>query len=383
MEITRLELRNWRNFKAASADIATSVTYLIGPNASGKSNFLDALRFLRDVAKPIGGGLQTALSERGGFSKVRCHHTSGPRGGEGRTDLGIVVELHDGKDKWRYEVSVNYPKGGSRETAYVTREQVHRNDTVVITRPEDAERKDPEQLKVTYLEQAAKNGDFRTVVNFFSGITYVHLVPQLVKYGERISGHLLPEDPFGQAFMKRIAEAAPRTRDARLNKIAKAMAGIVPGLERLSFVKDDEGRPHIEMGYKTFRLRASKQLEDQLSDGTLRLIALLWLLQEKHESPLLLEEPELSLNEEIVKKLHAIFIRITRKSNNQIFVTTHSRALLSNPGIPPESIFEVSPREEGWSELAPPTKSARIAMMNGVPPSDVLMNRAVQLAFEL
>ena len=32
--------------------------FLVEPNASGKSNFLDALRFLRDIAKSECGGLQ-------------------------------------------------------------------------------------------------------------------------------------------------------------------------------------------------------------------------------------------------------------------------------------------------------------------------------------
>jgi predicted ATPase len=73
MRITGIDLKNWRNFKSASVKIQTDVVYLVGPNASGKSNFLDALRFVRDIAKPIGGGLQTALKERGGFLRFQLH----------------------------------------------------------------------------------------------------------------------------------------------------------------------------------------------------------------------------------------------------------------------------------------------------------------------
>ena len=43
-------------------------------NASGKSNFLDVFRFLRDLSKPKGGGLQAAVAERDGISKLRCLH---------------------------------------------------------------------------------------------------------------------------------------------------------------------------------------------------------------------------------------------------------------------------------------------------------------------
>jgi predicted ATPase len=382
MLITRIELRNWRNFKAASIDPSAGVTYLVGPNASGKSNFLDALRFLRDIAKPIGGGLQTALIERGGFSKVRCHHTYGPKA-VGGTDLWIKVSARDENTDWTYELSVNYPKVGSREFAHVSREIVRKDGAEILVRPSETERQDPEQLKVSYLEQAAQNSQFREIATFFSGITYVHLVPQLVKYGERIAGRLLPDDPFGQAFMKRIADTSPKTRDNRLNKVANALSHIVPGLEKLNFVKDKEGRPHIEMGFRTFRPQNSKQLEDQLSDGTLRLIALLWLLQERHASPLLLEEPELSLNEEIVRQLHTVFSRISRKFRNQVFVTTHSSALLSNPGIPAESVFTIALRKEGGSEVAPPSEQAKIAMRNGIPASEVVLDRSAQLVLDV
>ena len=71
MLISRLQLQNWRNFKKIEVDLRDRV-FVIGPNASGKSNLLDVFRFLRDVAKPKGGGLQRAVEMRGGMTKVRC-----------------------------------------------------------------------------------------------------------------------------------------------------------------------------------------------------------------------------------------------------------------------------------------------------------------------
>lgn len=55
MYITRLKLKNWRNFRDFDAPLH-ECTYLIGPNASGKSNLFDVFRFLRDVCKPQGEG---------------------------------------------------------------------------------------------------------------------------------------------------------------------------------------------------------------------------------------------------------------------------------------------------------------------------------------
>jgi len=379
MRIQKIELKNWRNFRSANVEIEADVIYLVGPNASGKSNFLDALRFLRDIAKPIGGGLQTALKERGGFSKVRCLHARGAGKKKGMTNLEIAITLSDDVDKWAYDLAINFPQ--SRKRPLVVREVVTKNGKSVCKRPRSDEQDDEEQLAVTFLEQAAQNRSFRALSNYFSAITYVHLVPQLVKFGERIGGHLLPEDPFGQAFMKRIADAPKGTRNARLKKISNTLQGIVPGLDDLHFHTDSEGKPHIEMRYQTHRVHTSRQLEDQLSDGTLRLIALLWLLQENHSAPLLLEEPELSLNEEIVRQLHRLFHKIGKR-DNQVFVTTHSYALLSNKGIPSSSIFTIIPSVEG-SRIEPPTEPERIAIQNGIPPGDVVLARGEQFALDI
>lgn len=54
MLITRLALKNWRNFRSIDINLRERI-YFIGANASGKSNLLDAIRFLRDIASPLSG----------------------------------------------------------------------------------------------------------------------------------------------------------------------------------------------------------------------------------------------------------------------------------------------------------------------------------------
>ncbi|MEY3402024.1 MAG: hypothetical protein RLZZ86_1639, partial [Cyanobacteriota bacterium] len=95
-----------------------------------------------------------------------------------------------------------------------------------------------------------------------------------------------------------------------------------------------------------WRPQAGKQREDQFSDGTLRLIGLLWSLLES-DSLLLLEEPELSLNAAIVKKLPSLMYRIQRQKKRQIILTTHSADLLEDEGIGGEEILLLTPSLEG------------------------------------
>ena len=99
MIISRLSLRNWRNFRSIDIDLSDRV-FIVGPNASGKSNLLDARRFLKDIAKP-GGGLQQAIVERGGVSKIRC------LAARKEPAVEIDVELKNGSDSatWRYGIS--------------------------------------------------------------------------------------------------------------------------------------------------------------------------------------------------------------------------------------------------------------------------------------
>ncbi|MEQ8192350.1 MAG: AAA family ATPase, partial [Candidatus Eremiobacterota bacterium] len=66
MIVSHISLKNWRNFRSVDVDMGERI-FLVGPNACGKSNFLDVLRFLYDIVKQ-GGGLQKAVNDRGGIT---------------------------------------------------------------------------------------------------------------------------------------------------------------------------------------------------------------------------------------------------------------------------------------------------------------------------
>jgi hypothetical protein len=249
---------------------------------------------------------------------------------------------------------------------------------VLIDRPGKAEEKDELLLRETHIEQISANAEFRELVDFLSGATYVHLVPQLLKFGDQIGGRVIDDDPFGQAFMLRIARTNQRTRDARLKRIEGALRTVVPQLEDLKFLKDDvTGHPHLEITFRHHRPQGAKQREDQFSDGTLRIMSILWLLQEGGNSPLLLEEPELSLNEEIVAQLPRIMASVKSKarSGRQFIVTTHSEALLSNSGIDPRGIVILSPSDDG-STIRSVSKDEQDALNAGLSPAEAVLPNA-------
>lgn len=346
MIITRLVLTNWRNFKSADIRLRDR-TYVLGPNASGKSNLLDVFRFLRDIAKPEGGGLQKAVADRGGISKLRCLHARNKP-----TDVRIEIELSDDANatepRWRYILAFN-SDGKVGQRPVVVTEQVYDGAILLIDRPNEPDQGDRLRLTQTALENVQENRSFRAIADVLTSIQYLHLVPQLLKFGDQIGGNRLEDDPFGQGFLERLARTPDKTRASRLTRIQQALQGAIPQFDEIRFTKDEvTGRPHLEMRYAHHRPKAGWQHEDQFSDGTLRLLALLWSLLDG-AGPLLLEEPELSLNDAIVEQIPLLLKRARGggKERRQIIISTHSKAMLSNEGIDARGVVVLEPQKEG------------------------------------
>lgn len=373
MLIERLQLKNWLNFRNVDVPLGPRTT-LIGANASGKSNFMEVFRFLRTVAQKEGGGLQQAVKDRNGLAKLRSLHArSDPR-------LKIDVELLDDSTtpptRWRY-VLVLRSEGKGQQRVMVAEERVERDGQPVFTpRPGPDDLSDPERLTQTHLEQINLNKEFRVVADFFAATTYLHLVPQLLKHGEAIASRAMENDPFGQGLLQRIAATPKRIRDARIKRIKDALSQAVPLFSDLRFEQDPvTGRWHLEANFKHWRINGAWQREDQFSDGTLRLIGLLWALQDG-DGLLLLEEPELSLNSEIVRHIPLLVDRVLRDRKKgsvvrQVLTSTHSESLLAEIEDP-SHVLLIEPGSNG-SEIRPPSAPELEAMRHGLNAAEVLL----------
>ena len=338
MIIKRIQLKNWKNFGDVYAECGKRV-FIIGPNASGKSNFLDALRFLRDVAQD---GLSKAVATRGGMKAVRylCARKA--------FDVSIAVNLDD---MWEYELSFSSDRNGEPR---ITKENVHLTEsgkkTHLLMRPNTEDKKDEMRLTQTALQQVNVNKEFRAIADFFSSIQYRHILPQLVRDPQNFSPSPRKNDPYGRDLVSQIWNTPQKTRDARLKKINEALTIAVPQLSNLSVEQDKStGLPHLKVNYEHWRTYGAYQNEAAFSDGTLRLLTMLWSIFDA-TGPLLLEEPELSLHEEIIRQLPGIFARLDRtrkKAIRQLFVTTHAEAMLSIPGIGANEVLRLEQAAEG------------------------------------
>ncbi|MDZ4684137.1 MAG: AAA family ATPase [Planctomycetaceae bacterium] len=334
LRFTRIHLENWRNFGSADVELAQRV-FVVGPNASGKSNFLDAFRFLHDIVS-VGGGLEEAVRKRQGISKLRSLSA------RNRSDVVIRVDLGDAAgETWRYELALGQD---NRQRPQIKRETVNQGGEQLVNRPNDLDREDPERLTQTYLQQVNVNKLFRPVVDALATVRYLHIVPQLIRDPDRSVGRI--NDPYGGDFLRQLAETQEKTQRARLRRISEALAVAVPQLSELELIRDSKGAPHLRGRYEHWRPQGAWQTEDQFSDGTLRLLGLLWAIEEKG-GPLLLEEPELSLHPEVVKFLPQMFARMQRRTGRQVMTSTHSTDLLRDEGIGLDEVLLLTPSPEG------------------------------------
>ena len=365
MRLTHLTLKNWRNFKQADFGLRDRL-FIVGPNASGKSNLLDALRFLKQVAS-AGGGFQDAVASRGGIARVRC--LAARNFNHGRVTLSISIGDDETPEEWTYEITFSSePRGHHRPI--LTSEIVKRRGEVIIERPTDEDAKDPERMTQTYLEQVNANREFRRIVEFVESIRYLHLVPHLMRNPERVGD---PHgDPYGSDLLLRMAKTPERTRGRNLRRISQALKTAVPQLDHLELVRDEIGHWHLEARYQHWRPQPARHDERLFSDGTLRLIGILWTLLDVRgvQGPALLDEPELSLHTAVVRQLPSVFSRTRRAGGPQVLLSSHSREILEDPGIGTDEAVVLCPGEEGTEAVA----------ANAVPDIQHLLDGGLSLA---
>lgn len=359
---SKLRLANWRNFREANIELQRR-TILVGPNASGKSNFLDAFKFLRDVAA-IGGGFEPAIRRRSGVTSLRC------LAARRYPDVEIKVEVRNlgGVHRWRYTLSFTQD---NLRRPIIKSERIKRDGELILARPDESDRSDPELLRQTHLEQVRANKGFRELATFFQTVQYLHVVPQLLRDRDRYRGQAT--DPFGWDLLERVSNTQDRTRVAWLRRIREAIKVAVPQLKDLELSRDERGVAHLRGRYAHWRPRGAWQSEEAFSDGTLRLFGLLWAVLDG-AGPLLLEEPELSLHPGVVQFIPQMLARMQRRTGRQVIISSHSADLLKDEGLGVDEVLVLQPSVEGTTVLsAGSLRDVRRLLEAGVPLSESVL----------
>jgi predicted ATPase len=350
--LTRIALRNYKSIGACDVRPA-QLSFLVGRNGSGKSNFLDALRF---VAEALRYSLDHALRDRGGIQEVRR------RSGGHPTNFGIRLEFNLSGSSGSYSFSIGAQRDGGyvvqREVCtigpdhYEVREGVVRKSTFSPAPAAASDR--------LYLVNVSGLATFRPLYDALSAMGVYNLNPdQIRELQPPDPGDLLKRDGSNLASVLKKLEVQAPDRKARieeyLGKVVPGIAGVdskeIGPRESLEFRQDVSGAG------QPWRFLAAN-----MSDGTLRVLGVLTALFQARgngaESRRLfgIEEPEIALHPAAA----GILIDGLRDASDfaQILVTSHSPDLLDNEDIENDSILAVV-AEHGDTRIGPLDETGR------------------------
>jgi predicted ATPase len=325
---------------------------------------------LRDLTS-IGGGFQKAVQDRKGVSKIRC------LAARRYPAVSISVEIGGETNKPDWSYLLEFTQDNNRR-AFITREIVKRDGKTYLERPDTDDKSDKERLTQTLLEQKIANKDFREIADFLGAVRYLHIIPQLIREPERFKEKYKTNDPYGGDFIEQIIRTTKKTKDSRMKKITSALKIAVPQLNDLEVKLDEMGVPHLKGLYEHWRPHAGWQEEDQFSDGTLRLLGLLWAVLDG-TGPLLLEEPELSLHPGVVRYIPQMIARLCMKTGRQVIISTHSAELLRDKDIAPDEVYILQPKyggSEGTTVYSIKTDSELMTLFkSGLDMADISVSR--------
>jgi predicted ATPase len=375
--LRRLSIRNFKSIGVCDVELGP-VTFLVGRNGAGKSNFLDSLHFVAD-------GLQTSLDHaikaRGGIDVVRRRSTGHPR--------DFAIRLHFDIDE-RTRASYGFELTARKNGAFaVKREQIvvesdtgrplarfDRDESRVVQAAVEHDR-DPIMPPLLedrlYLVNAAGLPAFRPAYDALLAMGFYNLNPDAMKEVQSPdAGELLHGD--GANIASVVARLTDHEPDA-MTRITQYLASIVPGIETvtrealgpketLKFSQRVEGAEH------PWRFFASS-----MSDGTLRalgaLVAVNQVANSGHSIRVVgIEEPETALHPGAAGALVDALREASART--QIIATTHSADLLDQIDTDTDSLLVVA-APEGNSRIAAADPASREAIRRHLyTPGDLL-----------
>jgi predicted ATPase len=347
--IHSLKLQNFLSFGSEGEEIELQpLNVLIGTNASGKSNLIEAFGILKatatDLPAPIrqGGGINDFLWKREkNISTANIEATLDYLGKMpiryriGFTEVGQRLEIVD-------EIVENQsPYSGENDVYFFYRYQGGR--PILNVKSVDEERRSQRFLRREdiILDQSVLSQ--RKDPDLYPELTYLsHQFSNIVLYREwqigRGSNPRLPQ--------KTDLPEHPLLEDGSnlglfLNNLQYKI-GNRQIIEQLKKFYDTAEELSIKLYGGTVQIFVREQNIAQpiptsrLSDGTLRYLFLMALLLDPTPPPLIcIEEPEIGLHPDIMSTIAEMLIEASQRT--QIIVTTHSDALVS--ALPPESVL--------------------------------------------
>ena len=344
MRLNSIVINHFKSLSNIELENLSPLTLLIGANGVGKSNLIDALRFLRDM---VTEGLEHAISKRSGIITIRQHSPKKPY------DIHIKIEFTedlDNEQTWNgfYEITISSLSGGNyqikRESAKWFEEEFEYEEdrTVDLGLVEKKFSRDIDGiLTINGIDGKFKlpkdqpalgsRGTFGKVaapiVDFVSRFRFSSIFPNTLREPSRPdTDRLLKES--GENWASTIKALRKTTAGKHaLERIREMMQVVMPTLQDVS-VRTAGAYLVPQFRVKDNDKSAAHDFDPvQISDGTLRIFGILLALYQNPAPPFIaLEEPEQTVHPAILSMLSEAFREVSERT--QLLITTHSPYLV-------------------------------------------------------
>jgi len=367
-------------------DALPRLVTVIGANGSGKSSLLDALGFLGDC---LAEGVEAACDKphRGGFERIRTQGSTDPIKFEVRYketptnarpisySLHIAADIH-GRAQVVYERLRQRRKGQKYGQPYSFLELTNGQGyawsgtegfeegtgtgTSATTTMEGSERvpvkmKDRQVLGIATLGTLANHDRVVAFRDFLSGWYLSYFVPELARNPSQAGAdpHLDRKGENLSRYLQYVERVNPDGFRQMLERIAKKIPGVFdikPKIER-------DRRLVLEFSVQGF---PDPFYQQDMSDGTLKMLAYLLLMEDPNPAPLIgIEEPENGLHHQLLATLAQEFKEYASKARGpQMLITTHAPNFVD--ALTPDEVWILNKNSNGFSELT------RAAAVRGV-----------------
>ncbi len=353
--IERLTVRNYRALRDVTFDNLPSLAVLLGANGSGKSTVFDVFAFLSECFQE--GGLRRAWDKRGRFKELRSRDRDGP----------ITIEIAYREQADSAGIEYHFEIGEKDNRPIVTHEWMRwkhghpgapfyfmefRNGQGKVINGEMPEAKDqrvkaklksPDLLAVGTLGNLAENPRVMALKEFITGWHLSYLSAN----NARIIPDAGPMEKLSQTGdnLANVIQYLSEQHEDRLNHIVEILCRRVPRLQNIDAAILDSD--HLLLKIKDAPFSTGVQAK-YISDGTLKLLAYLVLLNDPDPSPLIgLEEPENFLHPKLLIELAEACNLSSDKS--QMMVTTHSPFFIN--GMQPHQVWALGRGDDGYTRV--------------------------------
>ena len=373
MKLTHIAITNWRNFAHIEFDLSSRL-FVVGPNSSGKTNLLAALRFLGDIGRR---GLVAASEDLGGPDRYFR---------SGADSAAFVATFNDTQNSTEFALFLRLMSAGPESTKRGS--DADQTFAFPMTDPLTGEPNDRylnvHQTITAGGKKSAEEGECfpvedeearrrRTRVRqTLAGIRYIHPNPK--KMLERADRY----DPdHGTGFFQHAGRFSDQQLNAALDRIRPIMASAVPEIPNLTYQRMGLGTEIVLYSDTPKPGARGVYSHECFSEGALRLLGILFNLATlpRTTSIVLIEEPETFLQASVVRSMSSFLAEVAVTHDVQMVISTHSPELIDSELVLPSQVLVLRPEDgETTGELLSQSSDPRIraVISAGLPKSEAI-----------